>query len=130
MAILLNIVKSKLATDKPNGSHAARMPILCHQCQHLPFILGEWICGITILKITQCRPTHIFRLGNCRLFLFLQTLFAPFHKFLVPLLTVLCTRLLNHLRLIFPGNKLHHFLTGKFVRWCFSRGRYAAGRSL
>ena len=47
--------------------------LLCHQCQLFPFILGEWICGITILKTTQFRPIHIFTLGNCRLFRCLQT---------------------------------------------------------
>ena len=49
-------IASKLATDKPTGSHAARRPISCHQCSHFPFILDECICGITILKITQFRP--------------------------------------------------------------------------
>ena len=65
------------------------------QCQHFPFILGERICGIAILKITQFRPIHIFTLGNCRLFRFLQTLFALFLKFIRPLVTVLDARLLK-----------------------------------
>ena len=51
-------IASKLATDKPTGGHAARRSISCHQCQHFPFILGDWICGITILKITQFRPIY------------------------------------------------------------------------
>ena len=49
-------IESKVATDKPSGGYAARRTISCHQCQHFPFILDEWICGITILKITQFRP--------------------------------------------------------------------------
>ena len=110
---------SKLATDKPTGSHAARWPISCHQRQHFPSYLDEWICGITILKLTQFRP--IFALGNCRLFRFLQTLFAQFRKCIRPLLRVICARLLKLLiafrdilvpRLNFPFKKLHRFLTG------------------
>ena len=90
-------------TNRP----AAMLHVLCHKCQHL--------------------HTHIFTLGNCRLLPVLQTLFAQFLKFIRPLHTVFCARLLKLiiaflvfvLRLISPGNKLHHFLTGQFVRWWF-----------
>ena len=77
--------------------------ISCHQCQHFPFI---------------------FALGNYRLFRFLQTLFVPFLKFIRPLLSSLrvfskTSRYIFVLRLNFPGNKLHRFLTDWFVRWWF-----------
>ena len=51
-------IASKLATDKPTGSHAARRPILCHQCHNFPFILDEWMNGIIILKNTPFRPEY------------------------------------------------------------------------
>ena len=114
-------IASNLATDKPAGSHAARRPISCHQCQHFLFILDEWICDTTILKVTQFRPIRICALSNCRLLRFLQTVFSLFLKFIRPLFRVLCAPLLKFLiafrylfvlRLNFPGNKLHRFLTG------------------
>ena len=95
--------------------------LLCHQCQHFPFIFGEWICGITILKITQFRPIYyIFTLGNCRLFRFLQTLFAQFLKCIRPLLTVLCARLLKLLiafHLFSSSPHLSRQQTASFPHW-------------
>ena len=72
-------IVSKLATDKPTGSHAARRPISCHQCQHFPFILDDWICGITILKITQFRPICTYsRLATVGFFDFCRCLLHHF----------------------------------------------------
>ena len=115
-------IASKLATDEPNDINAARRPISCQQCQHIPLILDEWICCITLLKIMQYRPIYTSsRLATVGFFPFLQTVFAPFLNFIRTLLIVLCARLLKLfiafrdlfvLRLNFLGNKLHCFLTG------------------
>ena len=114
-------IASKLASDKPTGGHAARRPISFHQCQHFPLILDEWICGITILKITPSR--HIFT-SSCLAtvgFSIYAHAFCTISYIYPPFLRVLCARLLKLLiafrdifvlRLNFPGNKLHRFLTG------------------
>ena len=117
-------IASNVTNDKPTGCHAARRPIVPPMPPFSNFILYEWICAITLLKITPFRHScPILIVDFCRLFL-LRSLCASsktphrvsrsFLFFASTFWATIC--IVSSLVSSYDGG--------------FSRGRFAAGRSL
>ena len=76
-------IACKLSTNKPAGGHVARIvPPLPAKRTAYPFILDEWICGITILNIAHSTASsHL--LATLGFFEFCRSVLHTFLGFLL-----------------------------------------------